>query len=348
VKPPEVLIVGGGMIVLDQILPSLYHLQRLGQIGRVTVCARRSETLNALTGAPILQRAFPGLSFRGTLDPFAQAMRQMEPRNIVFVAVPDQLHHEVIIEALGCNQHVCTVKPLVLEHRHGIQIAAEARRRGLLVAIDYHKRFDDRSLMARRAYHDGRFGEFRMGTACLLEKWYYRRSNFQNWMTTHDRLLAHVPAGHDKSIERFIEEQMMERRIRQHETQARISGSHAAGDPRLFAPGKKNDRPPGSLKQGAIRIGRNTDPFGDCRGANHNRKGLSAPALSLSQEVHRVIVGGVADKMESAKALDRQYPAFAKKLADANENSRRRLAEAWWHGGSPGPTSQFFGGKEGE
>ncbi len=107
----------------------------------------------------------------------------MAPRNIVFVAVPDQLHHEVIMEALGCDQHVCTVKPLVLEHRHGIQIAEEARRRGLLVAIDYHKRFDDRSLMARRAYREGRFGEFRLGTACLLEKWYYRRSNFQNWMT---------------------------------------------------------------------------------------------------------------------------------------------------------------------
>ena len=67
-KPPEVLIVGGGMIVHDQILPSLYHLQRLGRIGGVTVCARRKETLDALTEAPMLQRAFPGQSFRATLD----------------------------------------------------------------------------------------------------------------------------------------------------------------------------------------------------------------------------------------------------------------------------------------
>jgi len=184
VKSPDVLIVGGGMIVHDQILPSLCHLQRLGRIGEITVCARRSETLRALTEAPTLQRAFPGQKWRSTLEPFAHAIRQMEPRNIVFVAVPDQLHHEVIMEALGRDRHVCTVKPLVLEHRHGIEIAEEARRRGLLVAIDYHKRFDDRSLMARRAYREGRFGEFRLGTACLLEKWYYRRSNFQNWMTT--------------------------------------------------------------------------------------------------------------------------------------------------------------------
>jgi D-galacturonate reductase len=186
VKAPDVLIVGGGMIVHDQILPSLCHLQRLGKISGITVCARRKETLQALTDAPMLQRAFPGQSWRATLEPFAHAMRQMEPHNIVFVAVPDQLHHEVIMEALGRDQHVCTVKPLVLEHSQGRQIAEEARRRSLLVAIDYHKRFDDRSLMARRAYREGRFGEFRLGAACLLEKWYYRRSNFQNWMTAEN------------------------------------------------------------------------------------------------------------------------------------------------------------------
>jgi D-galacturonate reductase len=183
VTPPEVLIVGGGMIVHDQILPSLYHLQRLGRIAGITICARRRETLDALADASMLNLAFPGQSFSSTLDPFAGALREMQPRNIVFVAVPDQLHHAVIMEALGRDQHICTVKPLVLESRHGIEIAEEAHRRGLLVAIDYHKRFDDRSLMARRAYRDGRFGEFRMGTACLLEKWHYRRSNFQNWMT---------------------------------------------------------------------------------------------------------------------------------------------------------------------
>ena len=59
-----------------------------------------------------------------------------------------------------------------------MEIDREARARGLLVAAEYHKRFDDRSLMARRAYREGRFGEFRLGTACLLEKWYYRHSNF--------------------------------------------------------------------------------------------------------------------------------------------------------------------------
>ena len=36
---------------------------------------------------------------------------------------------------------------------------------------------------ARRQYRAGRFGEFRCGEAKLIEPYYYRHSNFQNWFT---------------------------------------------------------------------------------------------------------------------------------------------------------------------
>src|SRR5205814_534084 len=60
----EVLIVGGGMIVHDQILPSLYQLQRQGRVGEIAVCASRHETVRALAEADGLLRAFPGQRFR--------------------------------------------------------------------------------------------------------------------------------------------------------------------------------------------------------------------------------------------------------------------------------------------
>jgi predicted dehydrogenase len=115
-----------------------------------------------------------------------EAVAELRPRQMVVVAVPDQLHYEVILEALRLDQHVCTVKPMVHRYAQAVEIGEEARRRGLLVAIEYHKRFDDRNLIARRAYREGRFGEFRLGSACLFEKWYYRDSNFQNWMTVEN------------------------------------------------------------------------------------------------------------------------------------------------------------------
>jgi predicted dehydrogenase len=85
--------------------------------------------------------------------------------------------------ALQADQHVLAVKPLVLKASEAETIRHAALKRGLFVGVEYHKRFDDRSLMARRKYRAGDFGEFRLGAACLMEKWYYRHSNFQNWCT---------------------------------------------------------------------------------------------------------------------------------------------------------------------
>jgi len=192
VSPPQVLIVGGGMITHDQLLPSLYHLQRQSRVGPIAVCASRFTTVDALAHAQTLLQAFPGQSFRAWPDRggppqpglYREAIAALRPRQIVVVAVPDHLHHEVVMAALARDQHVLCVKPLALEYRHAADIQREARARALLVAVEYHKRFDDRSLMARRQYRAGAFGEFRLGAARLFEKWYYRHSNFQNWMTT--------------------------------------------------------------------------------------------------------------------------------------------------------------------
>ncbi len=173
------------MITHDQLLPSLFHMQRLGRIGPISVCASRFATVSALA------QSFPSQSFRAWPDRdgppqpelYREAIAALPPRQMVVVAVPDPLHYDVVMAALAHDQHVLCVKPLALEYRHAADIEREARAHKLLVAVEYHKRFDDRSLMARRQYRAGMFGEFRLGSARLFEKWYYRHSNFQNWMT---------------------------------------------------------------------------------------------------------------------------------------------------------------------
>lgn len=182
-QPPVITVIGGGMIVHDQILPSLYQLQREGKAGGIAVCARQQTTLDALAQAPAIASAFPGHAFGATTLPYADVVRQMPPRQIVVVALPDQLHNDAVMRALDANQHVLCVKPLVLTLAESFAIEREATARNLVVAIEYHKRFDDRSLLARRRYREGLFGEFKLGTACLMEKWHYRNSNFQNWFS---------------------------------------------------------------------------------------------------------------------------------------------------------------------
>jgi len=181
-----VTIIGGGMITHDQILPSFYQLQRLGLAGEITVCARHDTTLRALAESETIRAAFPDSSFRATTKPYREALDAARPRNLAVIALPDHLHFDAAMAALEADQHLLVVKPLVLKASEAEVIERAAGGRGLFVGIEYHKRLDDRSLMARRKYRAGDFGEFRLGTAWLMEKWHYRHSNFQNWCTTEN------------------------------------------------------------------------------------------------------------------------------------------------------------------
>ena len=193
-KPIDVTIVGGGMITQDQLLPSIYHLQRTGVVGRIAVCALNSAPLRALKASEEFRQAFPGQDFIAhpaeTEDPakrfpdlYKDVVAAMPKRQAVVVAVPDELHYDAVMEALRNDHHVLCVKPLVHRYTQAVEIEKLARSKGLFVGIEYHKRFDRRSLIARKHYESGDFGEFRMGEAKMIEPYYYRASNFQNWFT---------------------------------------------------------------------------------------------------------------------------------------------------------------------
>ncbi len=180
------------MITFDLLLPSIYHLQRVGVIGQIAVCALDSPPLKALKEG--FRAAFPGQDFTAhppeTEDPqrkfphlYREVLAAMPARQAVVVAMPDQLHYDVVMESLRNNQHVLCVKPLVLQYAQAVEIEKLAYEKGLFVGVEYHKRFDRRALVARRHYEQGDFGEFVIGEAKMIEPYYYRASNFQNWFT---------------------------------------------------------------------------------------------------------------------------------------------------------------------
>ncbi len=194
-KPLDVTIVGGGMITHDLLLPSIYQLQRTGAVGKIDICALNTPPLKTLKESPDLVRSFPGQTFaphpafselpsRNFPELYKKVIAGMRPRQAVVVAMPDQFHYPVLMEALRRDQHILCVKPLVLKYAQAVEVEKLAAERGLFVGVEYHKRFDRRSLIARRHYRLGHFGEFVMGEAKLVEPYYYRSSNFQNWFTT--------------------------------------------------------------------------------------------------------------------------------------------------------------------
>lgn len=193
-KKIDVTIVGGGMITNDLLLPSIYHLQRIEVVGEISICALNNPPLKALKENTTIKEAFPGQNFtaypsseeeadKNFPNLYKEVLSKMNPRQTVVVAMPDQLHYQVVMEALNANQHVLAVKPLVLNYDQAEEIKNLAFSKGLFVGIEYHKRFDRRSLEARKRYRDGNFGEFKMGEAKLIEPYLYRHSNFQNWFT---------------------------------------------------------------------------------------------------------------------------------------------------------------------
>lgn len=190
----DVVIVGGGMITNDLLLPSVYQLQREGVTGPLRICALNSAPLKALKDNAEILEAFPGCDFQAYPDIntppdqafpdlYTEALDSLDPRQAVIVAVPDQFHYDMVMAALQRDQHVLCVKPLVLKYDQAAEIEHLAHEKGLFVGVEYHKRFDRRSLVARRQYGLGQFGDFKMGEAKLIEPYFYRHSNFQNWFT---------------------------------------------------------------------------------------------------------------------------------------------------------------------
>src|SRR3954462_5727948 len=98
----KVLVVGGGMIVHDQVLPSLLHLVRVGKIGAVEVCSARQSTIDALARNGFVLH-FPGVTFEpsaGSPDLYRERIAALPPKSIVFIATPDPLHYEMAMAAL--------------------------------------------------------------------------------------------------------------------------------------------------------------------------------------------------------------------------------------------------------
>jgi len=193
-KAIDVTIVGGGMITNDLLLPSVYQLQRIGVVNEIKICALNNPPLKALKENAEIKEAFPGQDFTAypslsesadycNANLYKEVLAKMPARQAVIVAMPDHLHYEVVMEALKNNQNVLCVKPLVLKYEQDVEIEKLALEKGLFVGVEYHKRFDRRSLLAKRHYERGDFGTFIMGEAKMIEPYYYRHSNFQNWFT---------------------------------------------------------------------------------------------------------------------------------------------------------------------
>lgn len=172
--PVNVLVVGGGMISAEVILPTVFQARRTGLAGEVSVASRRARTVADL------RKLFADEEFDGWPkdrkaeashpDCYKDAIKRLQHPGCVIVATPDHLHTPVILDAIAAGFDVVVQKPLCLRVAEAHRIAAAAAKANRYVYTDYHKRHDKAVRAAKYKYSTGELGEALCGHAWIEER----------------------------------------------------------------------------------------------------------------------------------------------------------------------------------
>jgi len=165
-KPLDVLVVGAGMYVTGAgtagygtILPALCQASKRGLVARATITATNPANRDFVLSqsAAVQQRLASQLQVDYAADSVRAADRGRY--DCAIVSVPDHLHFELTRELIARGLHVLVVKPFVptlAEADELIRFAAEKRVYG---AVEFHKRFDEANLRAKRMLREGAIGD---------------------------------------------------------------------------------------------------------------------------------------------------------------------------------------------
>ncbi|MFA5645265.1 MAG: Gfo/Idh/MocA family oxidoreductase [Candidatus Ratteibacteria bacterium] len=177
----NILIIGGGMITQEVILPSVeIFFNRHGK-GDLLIASRRAQTLNTI------ETAFPSLSFQGwpksgtDPDGWKKALDALKPPAAVIVATPDDFHTQPVIESIQRGFDCIVEKPLCLTRADALLIRDTADSHNAYVYTDYHKRHDNALRALKYRYDHGEMGEVLTSSAYIEERREMPLITFARW-----------------------------------------------------------------------------------------------------------------------------------------------------------------------
>ena len=140
---------GAGVIAL-----TLFDLRRRGCVAELRMAGTNGTKFPGIRNH--LQRAI-GDSYRDMdlrfdafpadtteRDPLAyrQALEKMSPGDVVTIFTPDDTHFSIAMDAVNQGCHVLVAKPLVKTVEEHLALSRAAEEKGVLVAMEVHKRWD--------------------------------------------------------------------------------------------------------------------------------------------------------------------------------------------------------------
>lgn len=99
-----------------------------------------------------------------------EAMLDQEQPDAVAVVTPDYLHRDVTLAAARRKVHVLCQKPIATSSREGREMIAAATEAGILLYVDYHKRFDPAHRALKQDIARGRLGQILYGDVCMEDR----------------------------------------------------------------------------------------------------------------------------------------------------------------------------------
>ncbi len=184
----DVVLVGGGMISIEVILPTLFQERREGRIGKISICSLDAISIKRV------RSFFPKEEFVPYPDPdkieneskpypdeFKRAIDLLGKYGFVIVATPDHFHTPVMRYALEKGKDIVCEKPLCLKVKEVWEINEKAQKKSLYIYTDYHKRHDRALRGLKYRVGKGDLGEILYGHGWIEEKKEMPLKNFKAW-----------------------------------------------------------------------------------------------------------------------------------------------------------------------
>ncbi len=166
---PKIGIVGGGMFG-QMHLRACTQMQREGR-AEVLAVADVDEKTRTARAKEFGVRAYASCG----------EMLAAEPLDAVTIATPDFLHREIAVECLRAGKHVLVEKPMDTTVEGCMAMIEAADENGLLLQVDYHKRYDPYHQELHRKIGAGELGAIQYGYAHVEDCIKVPREYFPTW-----------------------------------------------------------------------------------------------------------------------------------------------------------------------
>lgn len=156
--PVRIGVIGAGTFGINH-LRAFRQLGFTGQAELVALAEVNQETLSAR-----LQE----FSVRGYTD--YREMLAREPLDAVSVVTPDHLHRDIVVECARAGKHVLVEKPLDVTVEGCRAMIDAAHEAGVLLQVDFHKRYDPEHEQLQIAARNGDLGDILYGYAHMEDR----------------------------------------------------------------------------------------------------------------------------------------------------------------------------------